>query len=193
MEFSAIILAGGKSSRMGFDKQYIKIGDKTIIEIIIDNLKPLFDEIIIVTNNPEIYKNYGLIITKDIYKGIGPIAGFHSGLLESSNAYNYIIACDMPFTNINYIEYMKRKIEKSKDKVDAITTSKEGMRETMNAFYSRNIIDLIEKRIKDNKKSILGLLDVLNVFYIQEEIAKTFSPDWDMFTNLNTQEDLKKI
>ena len=90
---TAIILAGGKSTRMGFDKQLIKMGNITITEYIIKILKPLFENIIVVTNKLELYEDNNIVTAEDIYKGYGPIAGIHAGLLKSKSIYNYIIAC----------------------------------------------------------------------------------------------------
>ncbi len=103
---TAIILAGGKSSRMGFDKQFLKIKERLLIENLIQRLKPSFSEIVIVTNRPEEYKSLPVIVTQDVFKGIGPLAGIHAGLLKSTSRFSYIIACDMPNINIEFINYM---------------------------------------------------------------------------------------
>ncbi len=106
---TAIILAGGKSSRMGFDKQFLIINEKRVMEIVISKLRAEFKEIIIVTNKPESYKNLADKVVSDIIKGKGPLSGLHAGLKHSSSKYSYFIACDMPNINIEYIRYMKRK------------------------------------------------------------------------------------
>ena len=85
---TAIILAGGKSSRMGFDKQFLQIDDRRIMDDVIHNLEQEFDEIIIVTNKPEEYSNYKHKIVKDIIVGKGPLSGIHVGLKESSSNHN---------------------------------------------------------------------------------------------------------
>jgi hypothetical protein len=89
---TAIILAGGKSTRMGFDKQLINIGDTCITDYIITILKPMFKNIIVVTNRPEIYKDPEMAVIEDFYKGYGPLGGIHAGLLQSQSMYNYIIS-----------------------------------------------------------------------------------------------------
>ncbi len=188
---TAIILAGGKSSRMGFDKQFIKIGDTTITEHIIKELKPLFKEIIVVTKSCKFYENSKVITVEDIYKGLGPMAGIHAGLIKSSSEYNYVIACDMPFINIEYIKYMMERIKENKGRLDLVMTKTKEMVETLNAFYNKSLIPIIEDMIKEDKKSLHDLLDITNVLYIEEEKAKSFSPDWRMFTNLNKTSDLK--
>lgn len=188
---TAIILAGGKSTRMGFDKQLIKMGNITITEYIIKILKPLFENIIVVTNKLELYEDNNIVTAEDIYKGYGPIAGIHAGLLKSKSIYNYIIACDMPYINTYYIEYLMKRIKESNYEKDAVITKSGNWIEPFNAFYSKNLIPIIEQNIIKDKRKISELLDRSNVLYIDEEIARVFSPDWSMFTNLNTEKDLK--
>lgn len=186
---TAIILAGGKSSRMGFDKQFLMINEKRVMEIIISKLKTEFDEIIIVTNKPECYKGLGNKIVSDIIKEKGPLSGLHVGLKNSSNIYSYFIACDMPNINLEYIRYMKQKINESNPK--ACVTEFGDWIESFNAFYSKDIYKDIENHLKQDKRSVNSLLKTLDTLYIKEDDAKRFSPKWDMFTNLNTRDELE--
>lgn len=190
---TAIILAGGKSSRMGFDKQLIKIGDICITEYIIEILKPIFKNIIVVTNKPELYKNKNVDIAQDFYKGYGPLGGIHAGLLKSQSIYNYFIACDMPYVNTGYIEYMMKRIIETNYEKDAVITKSGDWIEPFNAFYSKELLPLIEDNIIKDKRGISELLNRSSVLYIDEYIARGFSPDWSMFTNLNTKNDLMAL
>ena len=190
---TAVILAGGKSTRMGFDKQLIKVGDIGITDHLIATLKPMFENIIVATSKPELYKGKDVVVTEDIYKGCGPVGGIHAGLLKSRSMYNYFIACDMPYVNKYYIEYMIKRIKENPYGHDAIITRTADWIEPLNAFYSRNLIPYIEDNIMKNKVKIKELLDRSDVLYIDEHIARSFSPDWGMFINLNTQKDLKGL
>lgn len=182
---TAIILAGGKSSRMGFDKQFLKIDKRRLMDNIINKLKKEFDEIIIVTNKPEHYIGLGHKITVDILKDKGPLGGIHAGLNISSSQYALVMACDMPNANIDYIRYMKAYVEG-----DGCTTNFGDWIEPFCSFYSKDIIPDIEKYLKTKKRSINDLLKILDINYIEENQARRFSPNWDMFLNLNTKEDL---
>jgi len=186
---SAIILAGGKSSRMGFDKQFLKLSDKYIIELLIEKLEGMFKEIVIVTNKPEQYEGYNCIIAEDEVKGFGPVAGIAAGLKASSSQYNYLIACDMPFINPHYIEYMKSLIIKRQRSVDAVITKLGDWIEPFNAFYSKSLIERAEENIRQGRKKISYLFNDADVIYISEETARRFSPNWEMFINLNTMKD----
>lgn len=186
---TAIILAGGKSSRMGFDKQFLKIDETRIMNHMTHILEQEFQEIIIVTNKPEEYKESKYKIITDVIVGKGPLSGIHAGLRESSYKYAYILGCDMPNINIEYIKYMKGLIS-NKD-IDGCVTRKSEYIETFNSFYSKNIVEQIENHLLEDRRSINSLLPKLNIYYIEEDTAREYSPNWEMFSNLNTVEDLQ--
>lgn len=190
---TAIILAGGKSTRMGFDKQLITIEGVNITKYIIRVLKSIFENIIVVTNKPSLYEDKDIIIIEDFYKGYGPLGGIHAGLMKSQSIYNYFVACDMPHINIKYIEYMMKRIIEDNYETDAVITKFGEWIEPFNAFYSKRLMPFIEDNIIKDKKRISELLDRANVLYVEEEVARGFSSDWSMFTNLNTAKDLKKF
>jgi len=190
---TAIILAGGKSSRMGFDKQFLKLRDKYVIEIIAEKLEKVFSEIIIVTGRPEEYAKYGFKLVEDEVRNFGPLAGIHVGLKNSGSIYNYVVACDMPFINLKYIRYMKQLIEESDGCVDGVITKLGDWIEPFNAFYSQNLIGRIEENMKNGKRQINLMLQDANVLYVSEAKAREFSPDWEMFTNINTFKDYESL
>jgi molybdopterin-guanine dinucleotide biosynthesis protein A len=192
---SAIILAGGKSMRMGFDKQFLKLENKSNVELLIEKLSPLFSDFIIVTNKPNEYddkkiKYEKIKLVSDEIKDKGPLSGIHIGLKESKSKYAYLIACDMPIVNLDYIRYMMAllKIKES----DAVVTEDRIGIEPFNAFYSRDLYKAIELYLNSDKRDIKTLLQTLNTTYIPYKKALKMSPDWSMFLNLNTKEDLEK-
>lgn len=186
---SLIILAGGKSSRMGFDKQFLKIKDRKIMDDIIAKLENEFKEIIIVTNKPKEYDNTKYKVTKDEIPGKGPLSGIHAGLKKSSYKYSFVVACDMPNINMDYIKYMKNLIGE-KD-IDGCITRLGNHIEPFHGFYSKAIVGNIEKNLKENFRSISRLTKDLNFIYVEEKEARKFSLNWDMFSNLNTKEDIE--
>lgn len=185
---TAIILAGGLSSRMGFDKQLIEINQTKLIYTLIEKLNNIFEDIIIVTNKPELYKNIGAIVVSDIIMQKGPLSGIHSGLSISKSKYAYVVACDMPNLNPSYIEFMKDELERRKA-YGCITKYGDWI-EPFNAFYSVYLKEGIKEYLSTGRRSIYGFLKEFNIIYISEKDAREFSPNWDMFLNLNTCEDL---
>ena len=187
---TAVILAGGNSSRMGFDKQCIMLKGKRLIELQIQVLQGIFSEIIIVTNKPELYKDYRCKITTDQLQSFGPMGGIHAGLKAAQSQFSYFIACDMTYINLNYIKYMKENLYTTK--ASCCITKLGDWIEPFNAFYSKDTIKDIEEHLNQNKKSVHSLVKKLNTLYIEENTARSFSPNWDMFLNLNTKEDLQQ-
>lgn len=185
---TAVILAGGKSTRMGFDKQFLRINEKRLMDSLVEELSEIFDKIIVISNKPEKYRNVSYMVKEDIIPGKGPLSGIHSGLKNASSQYVYFIACDMPNVNLDYIRYMAEEIEDLE--VHACITKFGEHMETLNAFYSKDIIEQIENNLSKGKRSIKHLLSDLKVHYIQEKKAREFSPNWEMFINLNTVEQL---
>lgn len=187
---TAVILAGGQSSRMGFDKQFLKIDERRLMDSLTSKLREEFEEIIIVTNKPQYYIGLSHKIISDDIKGQGPLSGIHAGLKEASFEYVFVVACDMPNINLEYIRHMRRSIRGKN--VDGCVTKFGDWIEPFNSFYSKDIVKNIEAHLSTNRKSINSLLSQLNIHYIEEYEARKFSPNWDMFLNLNTKEDLSK-
>ncbi len=190
---TAIILAGGKSSRMGFDKQFLMLKDSCMVEVIAAKLEKVFNEIIIVTNKPGEYAKYGYKLAEDEVSGYGPLAGIHVGLKSSSSLFSYIVACDMPLINIEYTKYMMELIRQNDGKADGVITRLGNWIEPFNAFYSKNLISRIEENIKKGKMQINLFVQESDMIYIDEEKAKEFSPGWEMFTNINTLRDYEML
>lgn len=186
---TAVILAGGKSSRMGFDKQFLRINEVRIMEKLIHELSKEFEDIIIVTNKPEEYKKDGVRIISDEIKEFGPLSGIHVGIKQSKSRYIYFIACDMPNVNLDYIRYIKKVLTNSK--ANACVAKREGKVEPFNAFYSVDVLPEIEKLITLNRRSISGLIDIIEPIFIEENVLKKYDYSFDMFINLNSKEDLE--
>ncbi|HAE61443.1 MAG TPA: molybdenum cofactor guanylyltransferase [Eubacteriaceae bacterium] len=184
----AIVLAGGNSQRMGFDKQKIILHNNRLMDRITEMLAEEFEQIIIVTNVPDIYKNSPYIITKDEIKNMGPLGGIYSGLKKASSLYSYVIACDMPVINMEYIHMMKERITIRKPQA-CVARYKEWI-EPFNAFYSSAQIEKIEECLGRGERSVYNCLKGCDVLYIEESDARKFSPNWDMFYNLNTRGEL---
>ncbi|WP_313339074.1 molybdenum cofactor guanylyltransferase [Sedimentibacter sp.] len=188
---TAIILAGGKSSRMGFDKQLLKINERSLMDKLIQKLRQEFEEIIIVTNKTELYIGLSHKITKDILKDMGVLGGIHAGLNHSLSRFAFVVACDMPNINMEYVRYMKDRLTDN-NSLGCVTKFGDWI-EPFCSFYSVDLIKNIEKYLESGRRSVNGLIKDVNITYIKEKDARKFSPNWDMFLNLNTKEDLNKF
>ncbi len=184
-DISCIILAGGKNSRMGKQKIFLRFGESSILELQTFLLRQIFEEIIVVTNTPNAYQTDDTKIIRDIISECGPIGGLYSGLSVSSNIHSFLIACDMPFINIELIRYMVRQIE---DHDIVIPVSSRGM-ETLFAIYSLNCLESIVKQIELGNFKLKDILHIHNVRYIFQEEIHDFDPEEYSFFNINTPGD----
>jgi molybdopterin-guanine dinucleotide biosynthesis protein A len=191
MDFgSAVILAGGKSSRMGFDKQFLQIENRYLLRLHGEVLGRAFGQLIVVTNTPELYRDTPFTVVSDEIRGGGPLSGIHIGLKTATSRYVYLLACDMPYVNLDYVGYMKHRLQGSV--AAACVTRFGGWIEPFNAFYSRDLVPAIEDFLASGRKSLFQFLSSRSTLYISEHEARRFSPDWEMFLNLNTREDFER-
>lgn len=188
---TAVILAGGKSKRMGRNKELLNINNRRLVEMQISKLERDFEEIIVITNYPQYYDGLNCKTFKDIIKNKGPIGGIYAGLVNSSSLHTYFLACDMPIVNRKYIKFLKNNLKEKKNK--ACITLLGDWIEPFNAFYSKNMIDDVKNYIVNGGYSIHELVKNLDVLLIEEKTARKFSPTWDMFINFNTKEDVESF
>lgn len=182
-----VVLAGGKSSRMKFDKQKIMMDGEYLIYKNIKKLEELFDEITIVTNTPDLYDNLNVKTIQDIYPGNGPISGIHSALSTSKNEFLYVLAVDMPNINYDYIKYIDSVYDEN---MDGLVYYNGKFIEPMHAIYNVRLIGKIEKLIKDKNYRISSLVELSNFIKLTREDLFKISIKDDIFINLNTQEEL---
>ncbi len=183
---TAIILAGGKSSRMKFNKEYIKIKDNYLVHNQIRLLKEVFDEVIVVSSNSKHYEGLDVLVFNDILNGSTPLIGLHAGLFHSSNEYNYVIACDMPYINFEYINYLESLIGFS----DAYVSRYHNYIEPFNAIYKSSIVNSIEDFISHGNYGFQKMVNLLDTEYIPEIKVSEFQKDYDMFKNINNESEL---
>jgi len=183
---SAIILAGGNSSRMKYNKEFIKIGNTFLIHNQISKLLTVFKEVIVVSNNPDHYQGLNVKVVSDILIGKTPIIGLHAGLVNSSNRYNYCIACDMAYINFDFINYL---VSLTKGH-DAYVAKYNNYIEPFNAIYSKDIIEKIETFLADGNFGFQRLVKQLNTYFIDEQKVSFYQQKMDMFKNINVESDL---
>ena len=189
MNYTAIILAGGKSDRFGTDKTLLRINGELIIECIINRCKKLFAEIIIVSNESNKFNIPGVKEISDIYPGHGPLGGIHAGLLAASNEVCFVTACDMPLFYSPLAEYI---LSKSNGYDIVLPKEKNNHFQPLFAVYRKNLLSQAEKLLMRKSCQVLNLCKTANVRYIDE-------PDWkkrirgntDVFFNINSPEDYR--
>ncbi len=188
---TAVILAGGDSKRFGSPKALLKLEDKPIIELIASRLKECFGEIIVVTNQPELFQHMKVRLTGDVITSCkkSSLRGLHAGLYYSSHKRNFVIACDMPFVNLELIKYMHAYTENHHIVVPCV----DNYLQPLYAFYSKECFDTIEKNLRAGKLKIADLYKEFDVKYIPKEIIYNFDPEEKVFFNINTHHDYAKV
>lgn len=187
MRSSAVILAGGRSSRMGgVDKAFMRVGGVTVIERSIGVLQTIFDEIIVVTNAPQKYRDMtGVTLTTDQFVGRGPLAGLHAGLLQAKHPYCFLVACDMPFIRPEPIAHLQSLV----CGYDAVVPFWDGDVEPLHAFYARRLWPVAEQLLRLNKSGLRDLLPLARVRYVREEELRLIPGVEESFRNVNTPAD----
>ena len=187
MKAGAIILSGGKSSRMGTNKALLPFKEKTNIERIRDELRSLFDDIILVTNDPESYEFLKIKTVSDKYPGKGPLAGVHAGLMASDYEENIVVACDMPFVSADLAGTLVQNLKH----FDAIIPVIGGKKHPLFAAYQKRIASEIEGCLKEDRLRMIHLLDKLNVRYLEEVDLHAYGDGRleEIFFNMNFPEE----
>ena len=189
LNVSAIVLAGGRSSRFKRDKALILWEGKPLIVRQVDMLKGLFDEIIVVTGNERRYEELiDVKVVKDLIKGKGPLGGIHAGLSSSSNDYNLILPCDMPLLNEKVISLLLDEIN---GRSRIILPVVRGYVEPLVGIYHRDCIPFAEMLLRGGKLKVLGLMDFVPTKLIPENRVLEVDPNLTSFLNLDSPEDLK--
>lgn len=188
MDVGAIILAGGKSTRMGTNKALLKINELSNIERIITSLQPSFPDPILVTNTPDVYRFLGVKMVSDHFFEKGPLAGIHAGLMASPYEVNVVVACDMPFVSANSA---KALVNNSFD-YDAVVPVIEGMLHPLFAVYKKKLAVIIEDAIKKDRLRIKDLLIGLNVLYLREQNLQVEGKLEQIFFNMNHPQEYKE-
>ncbi|RTZ57234.1 molybdenum cofactor guanylyltransferase [Bacillus sp. SAJ1] len=189
-----IILAGGKSSRMGKNKALLPIEGKSIIKRIAEEFTPISEEIIIIANIPEIYNELDLSIFPDVpeFRGEGPLAGIYTGIDVADEDFCLFIACDMPFVSRKIGEYLIRELKNSG--VDAVIPSHQGRVHPLFGAYHKRIQPFIKENLLNGKRKMSHLLNEVNAKIIEkQDIPEELQVEWEYcLWNLNTLEDYQK-
>jgi len=188
-KMAAIILAGGKSIRMGENKAFIEVDGVPIISRIYSLFKELFEEVIIVTNQKDLFKNLDSRIYTDLVPDKGALGGLYTGIFFSSFQYSFCVACDMPFIKKALVQYL---IKNTKDEDVIVPRTSDGL-QPLHAIYSKNCLEPIRKIIERGKYKIIDFYRLVRVRIVEENDFLLLDPFRESFINVNTPEELLYI
>ncbi|HKJ42647.1 MAG TPA: molybdenum cofactor guanylyltransferase [Sunxiuqinia sp.] len=180
---TGIILAGGKSSRMGQDKALLNFQGKRLIEYAIDQLKPLCSELLISVNQPG-YEQIGLELIPDQYKNCGPVGGLHAALSASKTNWNLVVSCDTPFLN----QQLFKLLLENREGVQAVIPKRDKGLEPLAALYHRNMSVFFEQKLKAGDYKLHRILKEADVKFL--DVLELIAQFPKLFLNLNSPGDL---
>ena len=189
MRVTGVIQAGGKSTRMGGSpKALLRLGPSRIIERVVDAITPVVDDLLLVTNTPEVYAFLGLPMVSDVYPDHGSLGGIYSGLRAASGGAVFTVACDMPFLRPD----VARLVIDRAGEGDVVIPRVGDQLETMHALYAKPCLGPIEARLQAGRLKITGFFEDVRVVEVgEDEVARLADPTL-VFMNVNTPEELER-
>lgn len=169
---SGIILAGGRSSRMGRDKSQLEMDGNTLLDRVVKVVADLADDVHIV--------GHGHI--RDDFPNAGPLGGLLTGLRRARHPTSIVVACDLPFLNGALLAYLHSLLEGH----DAVVPRVEGRPEPLHAVYRTAIIPAVERLLRDGSLSMQSLVSRVDVRWVDENETDCFDPARLSFKNVNT-------
>jgi len=189
MRVTGVIQAGGKSTRMGGrPKALLELGGRRIVERVLAALAPAVDDVLVVTNTPELYAFLGLPMVADVYPDHGSLGGIYSGLKAARGQAAFTVACDMPFLHPDVVKLVVARA----DQGDVVVPRVGNQHETMHAAYAKACLPHIEERLQAGQLRIVGFFPRVRVVEIAEADVARFRDPAIAFMNVNTPEELER-
>ena len=188
MNTCGVILSGGKSSRMGTNKSLLKLGEKTVIEYITEEVQSCTEDICIISNQPTLYHFLNRTVFTDRYKDKGPLGGFEAAMYHNNADVFVFAACDMPFVNKNVYRCLLKQLKT----YDAVVPVYNDQLHPLSGIYKKKVLPIIQQQLDNDLLRIKGFFEHIKVHYIKnfgdipEKILKRH------FFNMNTPEHYEK-
>jgi molybdopterin-guanine dinucleotide biosynthesis protein A len=188
MRITGVIQAGGRSTRMGGrPKALMELGGRRIIDRVAEVVREVADDVLIVTNTPELYAFLDLPMVPDAFPDHGSLGGIYSGLRAAAGDAAFTVACDMPFL----MTEVARLVTGRAGEADVVVPRVGEQFETLHACYAKSCLGPIEAHLHAGQLKIVGFYDEMRVLTIAaDEVARFRAPEI-VFMNVNTPEELE--
>ncbi|GFP18896.1 molybdenum cofactor guanylyltransferase [Candidatus Hakubella thermalkaliphila] len=190
-QVTGIILAGGSSTRIGKNKAFLQLGSRLVIEHTISRVVEVVDDLLLVANNVEEYRDLRvepMKLVQDVIPYRGPLGGILSGLEISTTPINLIVACDMPFLNPLLLNFLLRQIHG----YDAVIPMTEAGPEPLHAVYTKSCLPAIRESMSQDETRIISFFNQVKIRYVGQENLQIYDPENFSLFNINTLEDLER-
>jgi molybdopterin-guanine dinucleotide biosynthesis protein A len=184
---TGVVLAGGKSSRMGENKALLPYRGKHLIDAPIKTLTAIFREVLLSVRNPDDYSAYPYQKITDDHEQIGPMDGIFA-VLKSGRSRIFCAGCDMPHLNESLIRYLC-----GFSQFDAVIPVWDGKEQVLHAVYSEALLPSFQQSIAAQRYKITDALKSARVRYVEDSEIRRFDPAGDSFKNVNTPADYEKL
>ncbi len=172
----------------GEPKALLEVGGRRIVERVADVLGQVTDDLLMVTNTPELFEWMGLPMVPDAFPDCGSLGGIYSGLKAASGDAAFTVACDMPFLS----PAVARLVTSRAAEADVVVPRVGPHYETLHACYARACLGPMERRLAAGQLKITGFWDEVRVLEIAEEDVARLADPLVVFSNVNTPEDLAR-
>ncbi len=187
---AAVILAGGQNRRMGgTDKAFLTVDGQTVFERTWGLLRECFPQVVVVSNRPEKYVQFGVQVTTDEFVGQGPLAGIHAGLRLTQLPYAFVVACDMPFLRVEPIAFLVQRVTAQ----DAVVPWWDGDIEPLHAVYATRLRARMGEALQRGARAIREFLPSIEIDYVPEAIMRGVAGADESFRNVNTPEEAARF
>jgi molybdopterin-guanine dinucleotide biosynthesis protein A len=188
-ERAAFVLAGGQSTRMGADKAFVEFEGRTLLAHALSLVKSISSEVRIVGSR-EKFAGLGEVV-EDEFSQHGPLGGIHAALRASRSELNLMLAVDMPFVEIRFLEYLFEEAERNESAIVTIPRAA-GAWQTLCAVYRKPFADLAEQALLEGKNKIDPLFRETTIQILDEPALTKHNFSLNMFRNVNTPEELEE-
>ena len=187
-DVTGVLLAGGKSRRMGQDKRLLSIGDETLYTRSLSVLRAIFERVVVVVAQDSPLMASDAPVLRDVIPHCGSLGGLYTGLKEARTQWVFAVACDMPFLDPGTI----RHFTSLKGEGDVIMAKLRNGFQPMHALYHRNCLPIMEGLIHAQDFKIHRLADhpAVRVRIVTREELSRVDPEGRSFYNVNTPADL---
>jgi len=187
MGISVAILAGGCSSRMGFNKALALLDGQPLIERVLARVADLGSEVMLIANSPELYIYLGLPIYPDVIPNKRALGGIYTALVHAANEHLLVVACDLPFLNRALMAHLIA-LREGCDVV--VLMNREGFPEGAQAVYGKGCLEAIRRQLERDDLKVTGFYSDVCVRQVGDAEIDRFDPHRCSFFNVNTPDDL---
>ena len=191
---TGVILAGGQSRRMGQNKALMRLGDQPLIVHVIRQMESVTDELLLVTNEPDLYTSLKVPMYTDILPNMGALGGLHTGLTHAANRTVICVGCDMPLLQPKLLSHLVSLLGDYDAAVPCVQSEDRSapIFQTLSAVYSKRCLPTIERMLAAGELRVHALYDRIDVRIVQPHEWQVFDPQGLSFFNINTPEDFEK-